>query len=297
VEIYLKRKPDAGGTYFDISRNVNGRIGRYEINQRVDGGGNGVVHVCTDELSGYEYAVKFQLQLSDQRRQRFNRELELFQHADHNHLIRFVDAGVTAGKSCSVEPVDSKLVRKTNGEVQIPFVVMELASNNLKNALKQSKPQREDYLGQFRGLSEGLGVLHDHALHRDIKPSNILVIGDRWVISDYGLCSFLNDHQAPLTLDGERTAPIDWMSPEQENKRLLIGGELTAASDVYQLAMIFWFVVTGERIEGQPNPQDWNGPPGLLKPILKALSINPLERQTNGKSFAEELGDAIFSNG
>jgi eukaryotic-like serine/threonine-protein kinase len=296
MEIYHNRSPESGGTFFEIPDNIVGVKSTYEIGQRIGRGGNGIVHGCIDCRSGEELAIKFQLQLNGQRRLRFEREIDLLQRASHEHLIKFFDNGVILAKSCSVEYDDTKLARRVHGDIEIPFVVMEIAECNLTNVCKVAKPKQEMYLGQFRGLAHGLGVLHRHAIHRDLKPSNILVVGDKWVISDYGLCTFTDGLQSPLTLENERVGPAEWMSPEGENKSLRIDGDLTAASDVFQLAMIFWYVVTGQKLEGLPDPNNWEGPANLLTPLQKALSIDPRCRQKDGSMLAAEIDYALFVN-
>jgi serine/threonine protein kinase len=296
MEIYHNRSPESGGTFFEIPGKVVGINSTYEIGQRIGRGGNGVVYGCIDCRTGEELAIKFQLQLNGQRRLRFERELDLLQRASHEHLIRFFDNGVILAKSCFVEYIENKLTRRVNGDIEIPFVVMEVADCNLTNVCREAPPKQEVYLGQFRGLAHGLGVLHRHAIHRDLKPSNILVVGDKWVISDYGLCTFTDVLQSPLTLENERVGPAEWMSPEGENKSLRINGDLTAASDVFQLAMIFWYVVTGQKLEGLPDPNYWRGPANLLKPLQKALSIDPRLRPQDGAMLATEIDEAMFVN-
>ncbi len=82
--------------------------------------------------------------------------------------------------------------KRTSRNATLPFVVMELADCNLQEKIReQGDPLAyEQYAGQFRGLAGALASLHNNAeaVHRDIKPENILVVGERWLLSDYGLC-------------------------------------------------------------------------------------------------------------
>ncbi len=78
---------------------------------------------------------------------------------------------------------------KSGRHVDVHFVIMEKADENLISYLKSHDTiGYETYAAQFRSLCEALESLHQHAIHRDIKPENILVRGETWVLSDFGLC-------------------------------------------------------------------------------------------------------------
>ena len=83
---------------YEMSDEVIGLDGhRYEIAERIAAGGNGVVHRCVDKGDGLEYAVKFQLDLRQQRRRRFERERSLLSELHHDHLIIYQDEGQAGG--------------------------------------------------------------------------------------------------------------------------------------------------------------------------------------------------------
>ena len=150
----------------------------YEVLDRIGCGGNGVVYECIDR-AGSVYAVKFLLSLSQKSKTRFSQEVLLMQKATHPHLIRYIADG-------TVEAVENN-----KNIVEIDFVIMEKADRNLLDYMKSNeKPEYEEYAPQFRGLCEALAVLHQFAIHRDIKPENILIKGETWVLSDFGLCLF-----------------------------------------------------------------------------------------------------------
>jgi len=188
------------------------------------------------------------------------------------------------------------MTRKKGRTVSIPFIVMDRADTTLASLLRAgTQVGSEEYLAQFRGLCEALGVLHEHAVHRDIKPSNILIVGDRWVLSDYGLCSFLDPDQTQLTAEDERIGPRDWMSPEAENRAQGGNNAITAASDVFQLAHVFWYVATRQKIEGIVTPAAWTGPPRLQQVVADALNVDATQRPQNGAELAARFRDALYS--
>ena len=207
----------------------------YELEEWIGRGGNAAVFKGRRRSTGDEYALKFLLNISDRNRTRFGREIQLLRIISDDHITRYFGTGQVMAQ------------HKRGGASRVlPFVVMELADCNLQDVMRRDGVIRyERYAGQFRGLARALAALHCQAIHRDIKPENILVSGDRWLLSDYGLCTFVDPDERELTREGQNIGPKYWLSPEAHNLRLGCGDEISAASDVYQLAAIFWYVATG----------------------------------------------------
>ncbi|WP_454017702.1 protein kinase domain-containing protein [Azospirillum sp. Marseille-Q6669] len=259
---------------------------RYEVGDRIAAGGNGVVHRCIDQSDGRDYAVKFQLDLRAVRRTRFEREKALLRDLRHDHLISYHDSGEVIG--------ELRRSRHSRMPKTVPFIVMMLATETLFELVKRSEVPPEIFFAQFRGLTQGLAELHTRAVHRDIKPENILVIGDRWVLSDYGLCDM---HALPLeermTPDWEVVGPRFWMSPEANNRSIGRDDAINAASDVFQLASVFWFVINRSHPTGVLSRDDWRGPEALFDPIFRALHHSAAVRPTDGRAFAEQIDAAV----
>lgn len=272
----------------DEIRGESGRI--YEVSDRIAAGGNGVVHRCIDLSDGVEYAVKFQLDLRTHRRTRFEREKLLLAEVSHDHLVVYQDAGNVAGEL----RVRSRSKRTPK---IVPFVVMMLANETLFGLVKRSEIPVEIFISQFRGLAHGLGELHKKAIHRDIKPENILVMGDRWVLSDYGLCDMLDaTAEERMTPDWEIVGPRFWMSPEANNRSIGRGDVINTASDVFQLASVFWFVVNRSHPTGILSRDDWHGPDSLFEPVFRALHHSAAIRPIDGTAFAAEIDAAIVGS-
>jgi len=231
IDLYLK-PPNKGGKITVVEETIAANYTKYTIGERLACGGNGVVHACSDNNSGEEFAIKFQLMTDQFRLKRFKRETELTSKLQHNHLIQWIAHG----------EVDGVRKRKT---IKIPFLIMELADRNLFDEINKNKAfiPYETYIAQFKGIAEALGMIHNYAVHRDIKPHNILISGERWVLSDYGLCNFLTNKEDNLTPDWQVIGPRYWMSPEANNKAVGHECNIQKASDVYQLAAVFWYVV------------------------------------------------------
>ncbi len=266
----------------------------YAVEDRLGAGGNGVVHQCTREGDGEIFAVKFLTSLDDPRRRaRFERERGIMfaLSADpHDHLIRVISDG----------SVDARQrLRRREIEKVMPFVVMEKADLSLRELIKtESHPVSSAiYIAQFRGLVSALELLHRHAIHRDIKPDNILVVGERWVISDFGLCASIADggDGADLTRHWEVVGPRFWMSPEANNRSIGLDEEISFASDVFQLAAVFWWVVNRRHPSGILCRDDWLGLENLYEPVAKALQHSTRRRFDSAAAFKTAVVEAIES--
>lgn len=252
----------------------------YQLSDWIARGGNGSVFRCVERSTGDEYAVKFLMNSGRKVLNRFFREIRLLKELKHEHIVRYRGAGRT-------KPADS-----TRG-MRFPFLIMEIADANLYDSAQRAKIAPEVYVGQFRGLARGLADLHTKAIHRDIKPENILITGDRWLLSDYGLCRFSDRPDLDLTPSGQAIGPRYWLSPEAHNRRLGHSDAICAASDVFQLASVFWYVATGRHPCGVISPEDWTGPDWLFEPIYQALQHDVARRPADGAAFAAAIDAAV----
>lgn len=276
--------------YFEIKDVVISSNNRqYEIIDRLGAGGNAVVYSCLNS-DGDELAIKFLLNVYDKSLRRFRQEVNTLREIQHPNLIQYVDEGTTV----------AKVLKNEKREQEILFVVMEKADCNLREHLKnRGKIKYSEYAPQFIGLSEALEVLHERVIHRDLKLENILVIGERWVISDLGLCCYINeeDHEEITTLH-EKIGPKYWMSPEAINKIYNEEEQIVPASDVFQLVAIFWFAVTNRYPLGNVSIEDWGDHnKGMCRVLLKGLQHDNLKRQQNGYELHQEIIGIIREHG
>ena len=94
-------------------------------------------------------------------------------------------------------------------------------------------------------------------------------------------------------MDNEKIGPVWWMSPESMNRALGKGDEITKASDVFQLASVFWFAATGRHPTGIVRDSDWRGPRKVFDVLASALSHDQRQRPCDGKTFHEQIKSAL----
>ncbi|MFD8984622.1 serine/threonine-protein kinase [Streptomyces sp. NPDC059564] len=125
-------------------------------------------------------------------------------------------------------------------------------------------------------------------VHRDLKPGNIMLAADGpWVI-DFGIARAAESTR--LTHSGGFVGTPQFMSPEQG-----VGGDVTAASDVFALGLIAAVAATGRHPYGEGGaltvatqiantavrPPDLSGYPDWLRPLLAGvLAADPAARPT-----------------
>ena len=173
---------------------------------------------------------------------------------------------------------------------------MDLADCNLTKKMqnKHVKVPYEEYAGQFRGLANALSRLHNiGVVHRDIKPENILVVGDRLILSDFGLCSKVRREEKDITQQNRNVGPKFWLSPEAHNQRIGCNDRIRMSSDVFQLAAIFWYIVTGRHPSGIVSKRDWSGTDELFECLQHSLYHDHRRRPKDGVVFLKKIESAL----
>ncbi|MDP9347694.1 MAG: serine/threonine protein kinase, partial [Gemmatimonadota bacterium] len=215
-----------------------GRVlaGRYEIREVVGRGGMSVVYRGLDRTLGRAVAVKL-IALPNASeaerahlRERFRREAgAAAQIPHHPNVVQIYDYG-------------------TDPELDLDFIVMELlVGRDLKEALAQSPPSQGEALRILREAARGLAAGHRIGIvHRDVKPANVFLVGEETLesvrILDFGIAKPLESTD-DLTQAGQLPHSPAYASPEQ----LDLDQPLTTASDVFQLGLIGYELLAGER--------------------------------------------------
>jgi len=142
-----------------------------------------------------------------------------------------------------------------------------------------------------------------NVVHRDVSPENLFVTysGVTKVV-DFGLASA--KHQTHRTRTGVIKGKFAYVCPEA-----LDGARPGQRADIWGLGVVLWEALTGHRLfRGDSDMQTLAAvvdapirspsslrpglPPALDRPVLRALSRNPAERQRSAEELAQELLEA-----
>ena len=278
---------------------------RYRLLGFLGGGGMGQVWKARHELMNRLVAVKVirpDLLRYEKAVARFRQEVEAAAALDHAGIVRAFDA----------ERVSD-----------LHFLVMEYVEGVDLARLVQEKgslPVAEacDYARQ---VAVGLAYAHERGLvHRDIKPHNLLRTPEgRVKISDFGLASFLADHDEPaadrqpqaalststsgsVTRLGDGCGTPDYIAPEQIRDARSVDGR----ADIYSLGCTLYHLLTGQppfaggsgyskvagHLERQPRPvaefRD-DLPPELVQVIARMMAKDAHERFGSAVEVVEAL--------
>lgn len=192
-----------------------------------DKGGQGQVYFVHDSTGEFEGKFVLKQLINPKRIARFETEiLAITKLKGHLHVIDLVDYGAFK-------------------DADKPTYVMRKADMALDRYLSDQNPSTLDRLAMFDQILSG--IVHIHAsqiIHRDIKPENILVIGDRPVISDFGLC-LIQDADTRNTPSWEVVGSRYYMAPELADGRNL---EVTTKADVYSLGKLLYFMLSRGKV-------------------------------------------------
>jgi serine/threonine-protein kinase len=260
---------------------IGRRIGAWRIDSELGRGGMGSVWLAVRDDGQYEgrAAIKFPhlASLGREGARRLRDEGGILARLDHPNIARLLDAGVAP-----------------DGQ---PYLVLEFIDGEPID--RWCERQGLDIDDRVRLVIAVLRALaHAHArlvVHRDLKPSNVFVTHDGTVkVLDFGIARLVEPVRtlpdAPATL---RAHTPDFAAPEQ-----LQGGPVTTATDVYQLGVLLYLLLTGQHPAGTQPASHAEGLDvaqrhrlaGDLDIILaKALRKEPLERYESAATFAVDL--------
>lgn len=209
------------------------RIGPYEVVEEVGRGGMGAVFRARRADGQFEQEVALKLHRADvyrsELRDRFLSERQILALISHPNIARLLDGGVTEdGRS---------------------YFAMEYVEGlPLDHYCDTHRLTVAERLRLFRSVCDAVQHAHQNlVVHRDLKPSNILVTDDGTVkLLDFGIAKLLDAGGARAATDatqaGSRMLTPDYASPEQ-----IQGGPVTTATDVYQLGVLLFELLTGVR--------------------------------------------------
>jgi eukaryotic-like serine/threonine-protein kinase len=232
---------------------VGKRIGRYRLIREVGRGGTGTVFLAERDDGAFQQRVAIKLLRrgvdTDDVLARFRAERQILASLSHPSIARLLDGGATP---------DGR-----------PYLVMELVEGQpITRYCDERRLSIEQRLALFETVADAVQHAHRKLIvHRDLKPSNILVTPDGSPkLLDFGIAKLLGpvdaDTDAP-TRTGIRPMTPAYASPEQVR-----GETITTSSDVYQLGLLLYELLTGQRPAGRRS--------GSSPDVERALERNDL---------------------
>lgn len=261
--------------------------GRYLVRHALGVGGMADVVAADDLETGHMVAVKVLHQPLDDATldRRLLQELLSTARVAHPNLVAILDFGVAAGS-------------------RRPFFVMELLHGaDLATYLKQHRSCAADwFIPLFCDALDGLDAVHRNGIvHKDIKPANLFLDEQeqgppRLRITDFGIAHHLQ--RSRVTQEGSLACTPRYTPPEY-----FASGEVTPASDVYQMGLVLAECLLGwPMVEEGPFPTvafahtrgSLRLPPGWgMSPVGQAvccaLALRTRDRFVTAGAFASAL--------
>lgn len=120
-----------------------------------------------------------------------------------------------------------------------PYIIMEYADGGTLGDLLVKRKQSgkmytsHELINIFKQLAEGMRQINNSLVHRDIKPDNILMCGNTFKISDFGLSKVAAEGTRTMSFKGGGT-PL-YMAPEAWDF-----SKNTIQMDIYSMGIVFY---------------------------------------------------------
>ena len=243
---------------------------RYRVDRFLDEGGMGQVYLARDLTLERLVAVKvIPPELATAVAvERFHREAKILADLSHPNVMPVYDFGESDG---------------------LLFYTMQyIEGETLKARITRGPIPPAEALAIAKQLLDALDEAHRRGIvHRDVKPSNVMLVGERVLLTDFGIA------KRPAAPRGETITRVDvvpgtraYIPPEAT------WGEVTTRSDLYSAGMVIYEALTGRLWQGlgRPEDADWSGVPAhLRRPLARALALAPGERWPDAQAMSQAL--------
>ncbi|MDU2240758.1 MAG: Stk1 family PASTA domain-containing Ser/Thr kinase, partial [Paenibacillus sp.] len=264
--------------------------GRYQIIERIGGGGMALVYKAQDLLLNRYVAIKVlrqQFVNDEEFIRRFRREAQSAASLSHPNIVSVYDVGQ---------------------EDEVHYIVMEyVEGQNLNEIIKERAPLQVDEAVRIASqIADALDhAHHNQIIHRDIKPHNILIgRNGRVKVTDFGIARAVTS--ATITQTGSVVGSVHYFSPEHAK-----GVATGEKSDLYSLGIVLYQMLTGRLPFLGESPisvalkhlQEQFDEPRVVNPmipqsveniILKSMRKNPGERYQSAKEMLRDLETCLL---
>lgn len=266
--------------------------GRYEILDKVGGGGMSLVYRAKDLYLNRIVAIKVlreHLTHDEEFVARFRREAQAVASLSHTNIVSIYDVGQ---------------------DKDLHYLVIEMVEGqNLKERINEKgKIPVGEAVDIAVQICDALEHAHKHKIiHCDIKPHNIIITKDgKAKVTDFGIARAVTT--ATITHTGSIMGSVHYFSPEQAK------GEIAdEKSDIYAVGVVLYEMLTGrlpfegespisvalKKINNDPvPPRELNPEIGeaMDKVIQRAMERNPIKRYNTVHELKQDLISAQLYN-
>ncbi len=207
-------------------------LGHYKILEQMATGGMGTVYKAADITDSQKHTIAVKVLreeffADEVHKKRFKQEASIIDQLVHPNIVRVIERGESDGNL---------------------YIAMELLQGPtlaqiIEEEQKMAIPIALSIMVQIADALKNIHAMN--IIHRDLKPENIVLIHNEdnpyfVKLLDFGLAT--TQHMSRLTETGMVVGTIFYLSPEQVS-----GGQVTSASDVHALGIIFYEMLTGIR--------------------------------------------------
>ncbi len=270
------------------------RLGPYDLQSRLGGGGMGEVWKAYDPKLQRTVAIKVLKDQDDDAATRILAEARAASALNHNHICTVHDVGEADGQS---------------------FIVMERVEGKpLSELIPSDGLPPESVIRYGTQIADALAHAHEHGIvHRDLKSANVVITPEAQVkLIDFGIAVPLSAGDAEdVTRTLAATAQsrmlvgtLGYMAPE-----VLQGEAATTRSDIWALGVLLYEMASGAQpftgttqtdvvaavMKESPAPLPAKVSPGLRNVIEHCLIKEPARRYPHPSAIQAAL-DAIHSD-
>lgn len=226
-----------GSNAVEERSHIGRTLGVWRIERELGRGGMARVFLAERSSGGFDQRGALKLLRSDLDGhvvERFCAERQILSNLSHPNIARLLDGGSTE-----------------DGQ---PYLVMEAVEGQpITEWCDRRRLNVAERLELFRDVLGAVQYAHANlVVHRDLKPSNIFVSDEgRVKLLDFGIAQLLgvddhDDHEDDDGHSSEEAARL-LLTPEYASPEQVTGRPITTVSDVYQLGVLLYRLLSGAR--------------------------------------------------